>query len=286
MMFRSFAIAGAVLALFQVSPAGASGGLAARGYSFALTLPDGRVLGSAELVGAVLDMDDPSGRPVTARIDHVMPSRERSDILLHSLSVLNPATGQWGPMCDADITGRRAAFPVPGRWDAQKRYVKDATRWFLTCTAGSQGKCILWGYDPWRTGPHGEDLTDFYGACQHMVPADYQGNGVPHTRNGTDIDVWDTAGVQNPESLNDPAFAFEAGWSPTGAVCVAKTRWSNLLPLRTLLESAPGLAASPCDEAEARRRGALLFNRSRLVPRTRAPALETTQSTSGAGGRT
>jgi len=118
-----------------------------------------------------------------------------------------------------------------------------------------------------------------------MVPADYQGNAVPHTRNGTGIDIWDTAGVQRPESLDDTAFAFEAGWNAAGAVCVSKTRWSNLLPLKTLLERAPGLAASPCDEAEARRRGALLFNRSRLVPRSLAPALETTQSIAGGAGR-
>jgi hypothetical protein len=272
-MHRLIAMAGAVLCLFQAAPAWASAAdLAAQGYGFALTLPDGRILASRDLVGAELEMDDPSGRLVTARIDTVTRSKERADILLHEMSVLNPANGKWGPMCDADIHGRRAAFPVPGRWDAHRHFIKDAAAWFLTCTAGSQGKCILWGYDPWRTGPHGEDLAAYYQACQHMVPADYQGNAVPHTRNGTDIDIWDTAGVQAPDTIGDPAYAFEAGWNMDGAVCVARTRWSNLLPLNTLLESAPSLAATPCDEAEARRRGALLFNRSRVAPRTHAPA--------------
>ena len=77
-------------------------------------------------------------------------------------------------------------------------------------------------------------------------------------------------GCSDAHTANDPAFAFEAGWSPDGAVCVARTRWSNLLPLGTLLESAPKLAATPCDETEARRRGAISFNRSRLAPRMQA----------------
>ena len=272
-MFRLIAIVGTVLTLVQAAPAwasGAAGGLAAKGYSFTLTLPGGQVLTSPDLVGAVVEMDDPAGRLVTARIDRVTPSRERPDILLHELSVLNPSTGTWSPMCDADIHGRRAAFPVPGRWEGKERFVKDRSGWFLTCTAGSQGKCILWGYDPWGAGPHGEDLAAYYQACQHMVHADYAGDSVPHTRNGTDIDIWDIAGIQTPDTRGDPAFAFEAGWGPTGAVCAARTRWPDLLALSALLAHAPGLAASPCDEAEARRRGAILFNRSRLAPRAGA----------------
>jgi hypothetical protein len=260
-----------VAGLLALAAPATGGGLAAQGYGFALSLPDGRRLHSTDLVGAVLEMDDPDGQLVTARIDAVTPAAERSDILLHTLSVRD-AAGRWSPMCDADLQGRRAAFPVPGRWDPGHRFVNDRDDWFLTCTAGSEGKCILWGYDPWRTAPDGTSLAPYYRACQHMVPADYQGNLVPHTRNGTEIDVWDRAGVQKPDTTNDPVFAFEAGWNEDGAVCVARTRWENLLPLTTLLESAPRLAASPCNEAEARRRGAILFNRSRLTPMAHAPA--------------
>lgn len=268
---RWLAIIGAVLAFLQTAPAVAAEApatLQARGYAFSLTLPDGRVLGSRDLVGAVIEMDDPAGRLVTARIDAVTPSRERPDILLHTLSVLDPVSRTWSPMCGADIHGRRAAFPVPGRWQGEEGFVKDRSSWFLTCTAGSQGKCILWGYDPWGTGPGGEDLAPYYQACQHMVHADYVGDGEPNTRNGTEFDIWDGLGIQKPETVGDPAFAFEAGWSATGAVCVARTRWPDLLPLAALLARKPSLAASPCDAAEAGRRGALLFARSRLVPRT------------------
>jgi hypothetical protein len=96
-----------------------------------------------------------------------------------------------------------------------------------------------------------------------MTRADYKGAGSPFTRNGTAIDVWDTAGVQHPDSNDDPSFAFEAGWGVRGAVCVARTRIPQLLPTSVLYQSAPQLKAPVCDEAEASQRGALLFNRSR-----------------------
>src|ERR1041385_6963440 len=68
----------------------------------------------------------------------------------------------------------------------------------------------------------------YYEACQHMVRADYDGSRWAHTKNGTPIDFWDHIGVQHPDTLADPAFAFEPGWSPEGAACVAKTRWPDL----------------------------------------------------------
>jgi hypothetical protein len=95
------------------------------------------------------------------------------------------------------------------------------------------------------------------------VRADYDGKGAAHTREGTEIDIWDIAGVQKPDTLGNPGFRFEAGWAAAGAVCVARTRWPDVLSLKDLLNKAPRLAAKPCDPEEARRRGALLFNRSR-----------------------
>jgi hypothetical protein len=133
------------------------------------------------------------------------------------------------------------------------------------------------GYDPWRPGPNGEDLAAYYQACEHMVRADYAGDGVAHTRNGIAILIWDTARIRpavgGPPSADNPFadYPFEAGWGPDGAVCVDHTRQTDLLTLDRLLKSAPGLAARPCDEAEARRRGALLFNGSRRSGPARNP---------------
>lgn len=258
-----------LLALLIAAPA-ASATLTVEGTQFVLTTDGGARLTSAQLVGATLAMTDPDGNAVTARIDAVAPSKEAGDVLLHTLSVRGP-DGGFTPMCDADAYGRRAAFPIAGAFDDHGHYVRAPGKWFISCTSGAQAKCILWGYSPFHHGSHGEDFGPYYQACQHLVRADYDGRGTAHTRNGTSIDFWDDAGVETVSSAADPAYAFEAGWGPDGAVCVARTRWPDLLPADVLFASAPRLKAARCDEAEARRRGALIFNRSKVAPATTAP---------------
>ena len=257
---RLLPIALALLALAAAPAAAAT--LTVEGTQFVLVADTGARLTSAQLVGAIFEMTGPDGEPITARIDAVVPANERPATLLHTLSVRQP-DGGFTPLCEADGYGRKAAFPVAGAFDAHGRYTRAPGKWFLTCTAGSQAKCVLWGYDPSASGPHGEDLAPYYQACQNLVRAAYDGRGVAHTRDGTSIDIWDRIGVQAPDTVPDPAYRFEAGWGPAGATCVAKTRIAGLLPLSVLLASAPRLRGDPCDEAEATRRGALIFNRSK-----------------------
>jgi hypothetical protein len=82
------------------------------------------------------------------------------------------------------------------------------------------------------------------------------------------IDVYDDAGLQAPEPVS--TLAFEAGWSPAGAVCVHHTRVPANIRLDELLQRCPrlGTAASGpgCTEDQARRDGAILFNKSRVQP--------------------
>lgn len=222
---------------------------------------DGRRLASEDLVGSVFEMIAADGRIVEMRIDAVTPAKERPEVLLHSLSYRTPA-GEWSPLCDPDAYGRRAGFPLQGRWQGA-RFVGDPNAWFLACTSGSQAKCVLWGYDPWDRAPDGRSLAPAYQACQQMARADYAGRDEPHTRNGTIIDMADVFGLQTHASMEDPAFAFEAGWGPDGAVCVARTRWPDLITREALLRTAPHLGGG-CDEAQARARGALLFTRVKV----------------------
>jgi hypothetical protein len=93
-----------------------------------------------------------------------------------------------------------------------------------------------------------------------MARADYLGRDEPHTRDGTEIDIADVLGLQTHASAKDPSFVFEAGWNAKGAVCVANTRWPDLISRESLAAAAPQLAG-PCDEATARAKGALLFTR-------------------------
>jgi hypothetical protein len=92
--------------------------------------------------------------------------------------------------------------------------------------------------------------------------ADYGGDGVGHTRNGTPIDLFDRIGIQEDETA--PDMTLEAAFGPEGAVCVAHTRLSDVLSMQDLLLQYPRLADHPsadCTESTP----ALLFVRS--VPR-------------------
>jgi hypothetical protein len=95
-----------------------------------------------------------------------------------------------------------------------------------------------------------------------MARADYAGDGVGHTRNGTLIDLSDRLGIQRPG--DDPpgrVLAFEAAWGPDGAVCVRHTRILELMSTEELAERHPHLAIrigpNCSDKVDA-----LLWNRS------------------------
>jgi hypothetical protein len=258
-----FAAPLALLAAIVSPPAAAASGpeLAVEGTAFVLRQPDGRELRSADLVGAELDLGD----GVTVRIDGVRvdPRDESGETLLHALSTRG-ADGSWVPLCEPDREGQREGFPVPGRWDELGRYHADAGHFALTCTSGAQAKCVRFGYKPWKPAPDGASLVPLYEACVHMVRADYCGDGVATTREGTQIDIFDRHGVQRAET--EQGWRFEAGWSPAGAVCVAHTRIPQNVTLDQLRESCPRLAAvlgEECTEASAAKLGAVLFNRSR-----------------------
>jgi ADYC domain len=237
--------------------------LAVEGTAFVLRQPDGSELRGAQLVGAELDL----AGGVTVRIDAVRPDPgdKSGETLLHALSTRG-ADGAWVPLCDADREGKREGFPVPGRWDEAGRYHADASasHFALTCTSGAQAKCVRFGYKPWKAAPDGTPMAAMYEACVHMTRADYCGDGVATTRDGTQIDIFDRHGVQRPESPAE--FRFEAGWSPTGAVCVNHTRIPDNITLDQLAQRCPRLAAAlgtSCTEESAAKLGAVLFNRSR-----------------------
>ncbi|MFN3513838.1 MAG: ADYC domain-containing protein [Phenylobacterium sp.] len=238
-------------------------GITVVGTQFLVAQPDGSQLSSPELAGRILDIEGPDGAAVKVRIDSVTPAAERPSVLLHAFSVLDEASGRWRPACIPDAKGRRAGFPVAGAWDARDRYVKDSARWFLTCTSGSQGKCVLWGYDPWSRGPNGEDLAPHYQACQFMARADYDSGGTAFTRDGTVIYMTDAAGV-NPRFETGDGLDFEAGWGPDGAVCIARFRWPDLLTQDAVL-ALSGRITGPCEEHSASARGGLIFSYLRRV---------------------
>lgn len=232
------------------------------GSALVLRIADGRVLRGVELQGATVYLAM-AGRDVApVLLQSIAPDPERPEILRHEFRVPDGAGG-WKPACDPNADGETWGFPValaeghPGR-------EHDIT---LTCASGAVGKCARWGYPPWAKGPRGEDLAPLHAACVRMVRADYCGDGEAHTKDGTSIDNYDDLGIQTRGAADDASYVFEAGWTGQGAVCVAHTRWTDLLTLDALKARCPRLAAAPvCDEAQARQLGARMFNTSRLLP--------------------
>jgi hypothetical protein len=251
------------LALPRLTPAVAQPSIAkteVSGTAFHITLSDGSVKQGTELAGAVLVFNI-DGKQVRIRIAAVMPDANDSAVLLHDFRIDGTDT----PLCSPDHYGKQLGFPLVGRTAPDGRFLESSSDVFeLICTSGAQGKCVRFGYHPWEATPDGRPMREYYDACVRMVRADYCGDGRAWTRDGTIIDMWDDQGVQQSDTQNDPAFSFEAGWKPEGAVCVAHTRIPENITLDKLKESCPRLATVPtCDEASARTTGALLFNRSR-----------------------
>ena len=272
--------------------------LEVEGTRFKITLADGRVLRSPDLIGANLLIDQ-GNRTLRVRLDGIEtdPDDKRAEVAdadriwLHNLSVEAP-DGSREPLCQAGPDGRRQAIPVRGRFSVvDGRFAgSEAGAFELACTGGAMGKCIRFGYHPWQTRAWPalalyrqavneraaneralQQQTDasspsyltLYNACLRMVRADYGGDGNGTTRNGMRIDLYDARGIEVP--ANDPRMAFEAGWTDAGAVCVNHPRVAENVTLADIAARWPSLAGKTgaiCTEEFARSLGALLYNRS------------------------
>lgn len=142
------------------------------------------------------------------------------------------------------------AIPLEGVWDETLRWRREGVT--LACTNGPIGKCVTWGYLPWR-----KELRALHQACVRMVRADYCGTGVGQTRDGTPIDVWDARGINEPGNVE--GMELEAEWDADGATVIHRTRFD--FGMEYVRENCPDRIAS--GEADASDRpGSLLSNGS------------------------
>jgi hypothetical protein len=242
------------------------------GTAFRIRLSSGQVLQGIGLEGAELRVvlaGETSPQAIQIRQIVRDPTDPDGEVLLYRIGVVDPVTGALGELCEPDAKGERWAFPLKGQWDAGGRRISD--RGFtLTCSAGAQGKCVRFGYKPWKTTADGIDLGAYHQACVRLVRADYCGDQGT-TRDGMLVDIYDRLGIQQPaDDAARQGLRFEAAWSPDGAVCVAHTRVPVNMTLAHLGEVCPRLRGhlgeAVCSEAAAnagRLGPALLFNRSR-----------------------
>jgi hypothetical protein len=210
-------------------------------------------LRGASLVGAQLfaqlrniEVTPPATAVVAYRVTAIDPELAQYDptntgnTLLYTLEQWIDETGSWQPACPADADGRRVAIPLAATWDEHGDRIVSSSLFTFACTTGVIAKCYRWGYRPWVTG-YG-DLVAMHQTCTRLARADYCGVGVPHTRDGTTINVWDNLPSPGPIQrhggllgLPPPGMLFEAGWNTEGAVCLSHSRW--------ILQDGLGIAA-------------------------------------------
>ena len=207
----------------------------------------------------------PATAVVEYRVTAIVPELSQYDpthtgnTFLYTLEQWVAATASWQPACRADADGRSVAIPLSAMWDEHGDRIESSSLFTFGCTTGVIAKCYRWGYRPWVTG-YG-DLTAMHWTCTRLARADYCGIGVPHTRNGTKINVWDNLPAPGPIQdhggiLPPIGMLFEAGWNTGGAVCLSHARWlqddgaalAALCPDRLV---PPGLGATVCDTIPA-----------------------------------
>lgn len=176
--------------------------------------------------GDEIDARDEAGAPLRFRIDGVESDPAHPDVTLYDLSVREVPGAPFGPYCAPDAEGRSRAIPLDGSWDTRGVYHAEPGQITFACTTGAIGKCVRWGYAPWRA-VRGRSLAEAHRACVRLVRADYCGDGIGHTKDDTQIDVWDVFGVQEREEREGHPEVFEAAWSPSGAVYLGIPRWSD-----------------------------------------------------------
>jgi ADYC domain len=243
----------------------------ADGTALLVHLTSGRLLQGRELEGATLAIVLPGkSQPQRIRIESIVPDPNDPDgeILLYRIKVLDVEKGAGEELCEPDSQGARWAFPIRGQWDANGNHISDEG-FTLTCSGGAQGKCVRFGYKPWRTLPDGTRLANYHQACIRLIRADYCGNRGT-TRDGMLIDIYDRIGIQRPENNDSQnGLRFEAAWNTKGAVCVAHTRVPANMTLSRLartcrrLRNRLGAATCTQEKAKSLAREVLLYNNSK-----------------------
>lgn len=212
------------------------------GVAGALKLQGGHLVGKS-VVGSVVQGETSGGQPVEVAICGAEPSAGDLDMVWYRIEAWNPVAQDWENPCVATrAVPNPRALVLAGTWDASGTHHAGAGKVTFACEAGALGKCAAWGYKPWAS-VNGRPLADTHQACTRMARADYCGDGRSHTRPGTVIDYYDSAGVAartasaSPEW--DPAKAsFEAAWAPDGASCLSRTRDGRALA--AVLQECPG----------------------------------------------
>lgn len=195
----------------------------------------GQPISGHDFIGATVVQESPTGDTLEAIIGAIDTDAGDSsgETLLYTLTVAN-GDGSTTSMCTPDASGTTKAIPVLGRWDYSGAHLDGG--FTFGCTSGVIAKCVRWGYRPWHS-VDGVSLSDVHQACTRMARADYCGDGISNTQDGTEVDFYDKLGVN--VNTAGPLMLFDAAWSTNGAYCIGKERWLELSDLPSVLRLSP-----------------------------------------------
>ncbi|WP_437518309.1 ADYC domain-containing protein [Sorangium sp. So ce1099] len=203
--------------------------------------------------------------PISARIVTTTMHPDLSGVSEYRVEVQDPrprepgAEPEFVSLCEGD----EPALVVPGTWDESGAHRYENGIFSFACPNTAAAKCV----NPWNYHPGYADqnpsISALYDACIRMTTADYCGDGDSATKDGTWIDVWDSAHIEEPGSQEGQHF--EAAWWRGGAVCMHHARWPYLLKQECRNQ------IRTCSSAEEAQKlvppgTALLFNSSEVRP--------------------
>lgn len=179
-------------------------------------------LTGSQLVGAIFEAQSDSGEPLSLRIASVFAPGPNEDPTTWRYMVEYLETdGFWVPICLNDTTPV-PAIPVDGYWDLNSGEVGDGAKitrgqkFLFACEqVGAIGKCIEAGYRPWQRVNH-TSLDRYHQTCVRLLRADFCGDSVSHTVDGSLVNIYDDLGIQ----LDTEDWQPEAQWTRSGARCI------------------------------------------------------------------
>ena len=197
---------------------------------------NGSTVSGADLVGSTMVGALSNGDDLQMRIDAIDPSTD-AEVSLYTVSYLAGAT--WTSLCGTSYGVPVRAVALQGRWDTSRGtptggdFIADPTMITFGCSNAVAAKCIMLGYKPWKVVNEckkgstctSRSLREVHQACTRMMRADYCGDGMPHTKNGTSINLWDTFSIQQRSTAN-PEWKQESEWTTDGAACLETFRWN------------------------------------------------------------
>jgi hypothetical protein len=194
------------------------------GSQLKVTTTQGETLAGSALDNMVIEFEVQEGGVVNKKkkgivIRGVKQLAGNPDVWLYSLDV-KIGQGGWQPLCTDKNGIPTEAILLGDVWDgatgARQSPRGDGALTFA-CRDYALAKCVEFGYKPWAS-VNGTSLSEHHQACARMLRADYCGDGVSHTSDGTPVHVQDALGIQKLDP--NATFAIEAEWGPNGATCL------------------------------------------------------------------